>query len=142
MYCLRFDLHSAVNLRQIAVGDHLRWLETDANLETSRTPINKLNGTLGFEGRNSPVCLFWPDISPVKQASSHVFAITGVAFHHLVGGLEARHCDFLYRIGFVGGFLRSYDRSVSNEGEMNTRVWYEVGLELVEIDVERPIEAE
>lgn len=60
----------------------------------------------------------------------------------MVGGLEARHRDFLYRIGFVGRFLRCYDRSVSDKGEMNTRVWYEVGLELVEIDIERSIEAE
>ena len=35
------DLHSAVDLGEIAVGHHLGWLVADTNLEASRAPIDE-----------------------------------------------------------------------------------------------------
>jgi hypothetical protein len=48
----RVDVHSAVNLGKISIGDHLRRLVADTNLETSRAPVNELNGALGLKGGN------------------------------------------------------------------------------------------
>jgi hypothetical protein len=133
---------SAINLGKIAVGNHLRWLVANTNLETSWAPVDELDGALGLEGSNSTVHILGDDISTVKEASSHVFAVTGVALHHLVVRLEARHGDLLDRVGLVGSLGSRYNRSVSNEREMDTWVRHQVGLELVEINVEGTIEAQ
>lgn len=76
------------------------------------------------------------DISTVQQAGGHVFSVARIALHHLVVRLEARHRDFLHRVGLVGGLGGRDNRSVGHKREMDTRVWHEVSLELVEIDVE------
>lgn len=85
------NLHSAVDLGQVAVGNHLRGLVADTNLETSRAPVNELDGALGFQGGNGAVDIIGDNISTVQQAGGHVFAVAGIALHHLVVGLEARH---------------------------------------------------
>jgi hypothetical protein len=58
----------------------------------------------------------------------------------LVVGLEAGHGDLLDGVGLVGSLGRGDNRGVCNEGEVDTWVWDQVGLELVEINVERTIE--
>jgi hypothetical protein len=42
----------------------------------------------------------------------------------------------------VGALLGRDDRRVTNERVVDTRVWHKVGLELVQIDIERTIEAQ
>ena len=39
------------------------------------------------------------------------------------------------------GLGRRDDRRVGNQREMDTRVWHQVSLELIQIDVERSVEA-
>ena len=82
------------------------------------------------------------DIAAVQKTGGHVLAVARVALHHLVVGLEARHGDLLHRVGFVGRFGSGDDRCVGHEREVDTRVRHQVGLELVEIDIERTIETE
>jgi hypothetical protein len=120
----------------------LRWLVADTNLETSRAPINKLDSALGLESSNSSVDILRDNITTVQQARSHVFSVAGIALHHLVIGFEARHGDLLDRVGFVGRLSSRNDWRISNEREMDTRVWDQVGLELVEINIERSIKTE
>lgn len=40
----------------------------------------------------------------------------------------------------VGAFLARDDRCVADQWIMDARVWHQVGLELVQVDVESPIE--
>lgn len=82
------------------------------------------------------------NISTIQHAGSHVLSVTGIALHHLVVGLEARHRDFLHRVGLVGCLGCRNDWGVGDEGEMDTRIWDQVGLELIEINVEGTIETE
>lgn len=82
------------------------------------------------------------DIATVQKAGSHVLPIARITLHHLVVGLEAGHRDLLNRVGFVRGLGGRDNRCIGDEREVNTRVRYEVGLELVQIDVERAIETE
>ena len=82
------------------------------------------------------------NISTVKQASRHVFSVAGVTLDHLVVRLEARHCDLLDRIGLVGRLCGRDDRCVSNEREVDAGIWDQVGLELVQVNVQRTVEAE
>jgi hypothetical protein len=135
-------IHSAVDLGEIAVGNHLRGLVADTDLETSRAPVDELDGTLGLEGGNSSVGLLGDNVTTVQQAGSHVFAVTGVALDHLVVGLEAGHGDLVDRVGLVEGLGSGDDGSICNQGEVDTGVWHEVGLELVQVDVEGSVETE
>jgi hypothetical protein len=138
----RRNLHSAIDFGQITVGDHLRRLIADTNLEASWAPVNELNGALGLKSSNCIVDLLGNNITTVQQAGSHVLSVAGVALDHLIVGLEAGHGDLLDGIGLVGSLGRRHNRGVRNKREVDTRVWDQVGLELVEINVERTIEPE
>lgn len=140
--CTREDLHSTVDLGKITVGHHLRWLVANTNLETSRAPVDELDGSLRLESGNSAVSILGNDISTVQQAGSHVLAVARVTLDHLVVGLEAGHGDLHGRVGLVGCLGGRDDWGVSDEGEVDTRVRNEVGLELVQVDIEGAVESE
>jgi hypothetical protein len=131
----RSNLHGAVDLGKISVGHVLRGLVADTNLETSRAPVDKLDGALGLEGSDSAVDVLGDDITTVEQASGHVLSVAGVALDHLVVGLEAGHGDLLDRVGLVGRLGSRDDGRVGDQREVDTGVGHQVGLELVEIDV-------
>jgi hypothetical protein len=133
--------HSAVNLGKISVGDHLRWLVADTNLEASWAPVNELDGALGLQSGNGRVDVVRNNITTVQQASSHVLAGAGVTLDHLVVGLEARVRDLLDRVGFVLSLGSRNDGGVGDQGEVDAGIWHQVGLELVQIDVERAVKA-
>jgi hypothetical protein len=50
------------------------WLVVDSDLETSWTPIYELDGSLGFDGSNGSIDVFWNDISSVQHTTGHVLA--------------------------------------------------------------------
>jgi hypothetical protein len=120
----------------------VRGLVADTELKASRAPVDELDGPLGLERRNSGVGVVGHDVTAVQQAGGHVLAVTGVALDHLVVGLEAGHGHLLDRVGLVGGLGGRDDGGIGDEREVDTRVGHQVGLELVEIDVERAVETE
>ena len=132
----------AVDAGEVAVGDVLGRLVADTNLETSRAPVDELNSALGLEVGNSGVGVLGDDISAVEQASGHVLAVARIALDHLVVGLKAGVGDLHDRVGLVGGLGGGDNGSVGNEGEVDTGVGDQVGLELVQVDVQGAIEAE
>ena len=136
------DLHSSVDLGQVSIWNHLRGLEANTDLETSWAPVDELDSTLSLQGSHSTMYLLWNNISTVEQAGSHIFPVTRIALDHLVCGLEARHCYLLHRVGFVARLGRCNNRGIGDKREMDARVWDEVGLELIKIDVERAIKSE
>lgn len=125
------NIHSTINFSQVTVRNQLWWLETDTNLETSWAPIDKLNGLLGLKRGDSSVDLLSDDITPVEQAGGHVLSVSRVTLDHLVVGLKARVGDLLDRVCLVGGPGGRDDRGIRNQGEVNSGVWYKIGLELV-----------
>lgn len=140
--CVGQHANCAVDLGEIAVGHHLGRLVADTDLETSRAPVDELDGTLGLEGCNGSVGLLGDDITTVQKAGSHVLAVTWVTLNHLVVGLEAGHCDLVDRVGLVEGLGSRDNWSIGNQWEVDTRVWHKVSLELVQVDVEGSIESE
>ena len=130
------DLHGTVDLRKITIGNHLRWLIANTNLEPSRAPVHELDRALGLERSNGTVDIIGHDVTTVQQAGSHVFAVARIAFDHLVVGLEAGVGDLLHRVGLVLSLCSRHNWSICNQREVDPRVWDQVGLELVEIDVE------
>ena len=136
------DLHSAINLGQVTVGNHLGWLVTDTNLEAGWAPIDELDGTLCLESGNSEVDIIGNNIAAVQQASGHVLSVARIALYHLVVGFEACHGNLLNGVGLVGGLSGRDNRGICNQREVDTGVRDQVSLELVEIDVKRTIESE
>ena len=139
---IEINLHSTVNLGQVAVGDHAWGLEADTELEASRAPVDKLDGALGLKSSNSGVSVLGDNVTSVQQASCHVLSVPGVALDHLVVGLEARHGHLLDGVGLVGSLGSRDDWCVSNQREVDAGVRDKVGLEFVQIDVEGAIETE
>ena len=133
-------LHGAVDLGQISIGNHLGWLVANTDFESSWAPVNELNGALRLQRSNSGVHVIRDDVPTVQKAGRHVFAITRIAFDHLVVGLEAGHRDLLDRVGFMRSLGGGDDWSVCDQREMDTGIRHEIGLEFVQVDVERAIE--
>ena len=82
------------------------------------------------------------DVTAVQQAGGHELSVAGIALHHLVVGLEARHGHLLHRVGLVGSLGGRDDGRVGDEREVNAGVRDQVGLELVQVDVEGAVETE
>ena len=88
----------------------MRRLVADTNFETSRAPVDELDGALGLETGHSGVGLPGDNVTTVEQAGSHVFAVTRIALNHLVVRLEASHGDLIDRVGLVGSLLSGDNR--------------------------------
>ena len=114
----------------------------DAYLETGRAPVDELDSPFRLDRRDRSLGVLGCDIATVQQTARHVLALARVALHHLGTGLEARvrHlCDgVLLMVSLVG----RDERRKGREWEVDTREGDKVGLELVEIDVERAVEAQ
>merc|ERR1719411_1610634 len=65
----------------------------------------------------------------------------GVALDHLVGWLKTGMGDLRHRELLVVGLLRRDDWGVGHQGEVDTGVWHQVGLELCQVNIEGTIEA-
>ena len=63
--------HAARNLGQVTTRDIGGGLVTDTELETSGTPVDKLNGALGLDDTDGSVNVLGDDITTVKQSASH-----------------------------------------------------------------------
>ena len=132
----------AVDLGEVSVRHHLWWLVADADLEAGRAPVDELDGALGLESGDGLLDIDWDDVAAVEEAGGHVLAVAWVTLHHLAVRLEARHADLLDAVGLMGGLGCRDDWRVGDQREVDAWVWDQVGLELVEIDVQRSIEAE
>lgn len=131
-----------VDRGEIAVGDVLGGLVADTNLEASGAPVDKLNRALRLEVGNGSVRVLGDNVTAVKQAGGHVLAVARIALDHLVVRLEAGVGNLHDRVGLVGSLNGRDDGGVSDKREVDTGVWDQVGLELVEVDVEGAVEAE
>merc|ERR1719273_2341919 len=97
---------STLNLGQITTRHNSRRLVVDTNLETSGTPVDKLDGALGLDGGNGSIDILGDNITSVQKAASHVLAMTRITLDHLVGRLEAGIGDLSNRKLFVVSLLR------------------------------------
>ncbi len=133
---------SAHNLGNITTWHNGRGLVVDTALETSRAPVDELDGSLGLDGGDSGVDILGDDITSVHEAAGHVFTVAGVALGHHGGGLEGGVGDLGNGELLVVGLLGGDDGSVGGEHEMDTGVGDQVSLELSDINVEGTIESE
>ena len=136
------NLHSSVDLGQVSVGNKLWRLEADTNLESSWAPVDELDSLLCLETGNGCVNLLGNNVSTVQKTCCHVLSIARIALNHLVVWLKAGVGDLLYGVGLMGSLCGGDDRRVGNQREMNSWVWHQVGLELVQVNVQRTVETQ
>ncbi len=121
--------HGPLYFSQITTWNHSGRLVVDANLETSGTPIHKLDGTLGLDGGDCSVHIFGHHVTTVQQAASHVLAVTWVAFYHLIGWFEASISDFRHWELLMVSLLCRDHWGIGSQWEVDTRIGHQVGLE-------------
>ena len=134
--------HGTLHFGEISTGHDGWWLVVDAHLEAGRTPVDELDGALRLDGGDGSVDILRHNITSVQHAAGHVLAMTRVALHHLVGWLEAGVGDLSNGQLLVVGLLGGDDWGVGGQGEVDTWVGHQVGLELGQIDVEGTIKAQ
>ena len=116
-------------------------LVIDTAFETGWAPIDKLDGSFGFDGSNGGVDIFWYNITSVHHTTGHVFTVSWITFSHHGGWFESGVCDFSNRKLFMISFLSRDNWSIRGKHKMNSRIRYKIGLELSDIDVKGTIES-
>merc|ERR1719499_504225 len=139
---VRQHAHSSGNLGQVSSWDNGWWLIVDTNLETSWTPVNKLDAPLGLDGGNGSIDILGDHISSVQETTGHVLAMSWVTLHHLVGWLKASICHLSNCQLLMVSFLSRDDGSIGDQGEVDPGVGHQVGLELSQINIESSIKSE
>ncbi|KAF1771605.1 hypothetical protein GCK72_003432 [Caenorhabditis remanei] len=134
--------YGAWHLGKISSWHNGWWLVVDSDLESGWAPVDELDRTLGLDGGDGGVDVLWHNISTVQEANSHVLSVSWIALDHLVGWLEAAVGDVADRKSLVVRLLSRDKWSVGSQWEVNSWVWHQVGLELVEIYVEGSIESQ
>ena len=77
-----------------------------------------------------------------KRGERHtIFSFPWVALYHLVSGLEAREGHIGDRVLFMMGLGGGDDGGEGGEREVNTGERHQVGLELVQVDVQGTVES-
>ena len=101
-----------------------------------------MDGALGLDGGNSSVDILGDNVTAVKHAAGHVLAMTRIAFHHLVGRLEASIGDLTNSQLLMVSLLGRDDWGISDQWEVDTRVWHQVSLEFSQVNIEGSVKAE
>ncbi|KAJ0500071.1 hypothetical protein HanHA300_Chr11g0385631 [Helianthus annuus] len=131
--------HCPLYLSEIASGYHRWCLVVNTTLEPSRAPVNELDSTLGLDGSDSCVHVLGCNVSSVHQTASHVLAVTGIALSHHRRWFERGVGDLSNRKLLVVRLLSGDNRSVRRKHEVDTRVRYEICLELGNVHVQRSV---
>merc|ERR1712213_240137 len=137
---VREHAHGPADLSKISTGNDGWWLVVDTDLESSRTPVNKLDAPLGLDGGNGSVHVLGHHVSSVEEAAGHVLAVTRVALDHLVGWLKAGVGDLRDSELLMVGLLGRDDGCIGDQGEVDPGVGHQVGLELSQVHVQGSIE--
>jgi hypothetical protein len=133
---------SSVNLGQITSWDRSRGLGVESTLESSGTPIDELDGSLSLHNGNSRSDILRNDVSSVHETASHVLSVSGIAFGHHVGGLKDGVGELRNRELFMVGLVSRNDGSIRAQHKVDSGIWHQVGLELIDIHVKASLKTE
>jgi len=134
--------HSTRKSRHVAAGDNHGRTAVETSLETSRTPVDKLDGALVLDLVDGNAHILGHDITTIHEAASHVLALARIALHKGVGRVESGGGDLLNRVLLVRSTRLAHERSIGGGEEVDARMRDQVDLELVDIHVERALKAE
>jgi len=132
----------ALDLGHLGARDDGGGLAVDAALEASWAPVDELNGGLLLDGRESGADILGEDVAAIHEAGGHILAELWLALAKSVLALEDGVGDFGNRVLLVEGLVGRDDRGVGRQQEVNARIGDQVGLELVQVHVERAFESQ
>merc|ERR1719192_1275685 len=130
---------SSLNLGKITSWDDGRRLIIDSNLETSRTPVNKLDRPLTLNSGDSSIHILGDHVAPVEHAAGHVLAMPGVTLNHGIGRLKACIGYLSHGELLMVGLLSRDDGGIGDEREVDPGVGHQVGLEFIQVNVQSSI---
>jgi len=136
-----FHANSTRKSRHVTAGDNHSRTAVKTSLETSGTPINKLNGALVLDLVDRFADILRNDITTIHKAASHVFTLTRITLNESVNGIEGSSGDLLNRVLLVRSTRLAHERSIGGCKEVDTRVRNQVNLELIDIHIERTLKA-
>merc|ERR1719317_69412 len=116
-------------------------LIVDTNLESCRTPVNKLDASLSLDGCDGSVHILGDHIPSVEKTASHVLTMTGIALHHLVSRLKTSIGDLGHSYLLMVSLLSRDDGSIGHEREVDPWVRHQVSLELSKVNVQSSIKS-
>ena len=87
--CVAEHGNAAVDRGELTSGNADGLGVVNTELETSRAPLNQVEGGFGLECTSGRSTVAGNDVATVQQGNSHVLAVARVADNHLVVGLEA-----------------------------------------------------
>ncbi|VEL16735.1 unnamed protein product [Protopolystoma xenopodis] len=131
-----------LHLGQVSTWHYCRRLVIDADLEASWAPVDKLNTAFHLNHCDRGIYILGDDVSAIEEATCHVLSVTGITLDHLVCGLEAGVSDLLYCQLLVISLFGGNNRRICGQGEMDSRVWYQICLELCQVHNQSAIKAE
>ena len=80
------------------------------------------------------------DFNYIVEKSDCTFS--RVTLHHLVVWLEATPGDLVHTELLMVSLVATGHRAVGGQGVVNTRVGHQVGLELIEVNIQSPVKPE
>src|ERR1700731_2097499 len=85
--------------------------------------------------------VFGHNITTIQQATSHVLSVARIALHHLVVRIKTRRCYFRDGQVLVASLGSRDEGSITDQGEVNTRVRHKISLEFIQIHIKGTVKA-
>ena len=133
---------STLNLGHLGTRNDGGRLRVDTALEASGAPVDELDGGLLLDGGQSVGNVLGKHITTVHQTAGHVLAATRISLAERVLGLKGGVGDLSNGVLLMEGLISGDDRRVRGQQEVDARVGNQVGLELIQVHVQRALEAE
>jgi hypothetical protein len=116
----------------------------NTDLEASLAPVNPLNSFFTLKCANRGIDVLGDNISSVHEAASHIFVsvLGGVATNQHICRFEYSARYFISCQSFMVSLLSGDERCVGTQGEMDSWVGHQVGLELSQVAVQVALETQ
>jgi len=138
---VRDHAYSSHNFSEITTWDNSWRLIIDTAFETSWAPVDELDSSFGFDSSNRSVYIFWYNITSVHHTTGHIFTVSWITFSHHRGRFESGVSDFSNGELFMISFFSRDNWSIRWKHEMDSWIWYKIGLEFSNIYVKSTIES-
>lgn len=111
------------------------------HLEPCGTPVDKVDCLLVFNDGNGSVDIFGSNVTTVEEAARHVLPSFRITSDQLIGRVKAGGCDIVDGEMLVERLASRQQGGVGGKREVDARVWHEVCLELVHVNVQCTVKA-
>jgi len=131
-----------LSLSDVSIRNLERRFGVDSGLESSRTPVNKLDRALVLDSSHGSLHIRRCDISTVHEATRHELSVGRITLGKKSAGVgHDRSSQLSNRESLMVCLLAGHKRRIRRDEQMKTRVRNEHGGEVVNINIQGSIEA-